>query len=434
VTAGAGSDGLLVLAGRLWDGTGAPARPGMALVVRDGRVEQVAPAAELAGWPGPRLDASGATVVPGLMDLHVHLVSVVDPDEPNAIWAEVSARTQLLTLHATRNARLVLEAGFTTVRDLAGPINPLNLEVLALRRAIAIGLVPGPRIVVAGWVGQTGGHSDLPLPDTWPRDETVYADGPWAVRRLVRAQLRLGVDLFKTSASGGAAGHKEELWWRNYTAEELAALVDEAHAVGKRVAVHSHTAEATRRALRAGVDTIEHGTELDEECLALFQATGAVLVPTISIRSERARRGRAAGQAPPDVVRKYVQVAAAGDRWFRRACEAGVRIALGTDTYRSLRDHWGQNAYELELMAERGLGDAGALLAATRNAAQALGAGDRLGTLEPGKLADLLVVDGEPDRDVRVLQDHARIRVVMKEGRVAVDRRPPALDRPGGGR
>jgi imidazolonepropionase-like amidohydrolase len=418
-------EALLALTGRLWDGSGAPARPDMGLVVRGGRIERVAPAADFAGWTGPRLVATGGTVMPGLMDLHVHLVSVLDPDEPNAIWAEVSARTQLLTLHAARNARLMLEAGFTTVRDLAGPINPLNLEVLALRRAVAIGLVPGPRIFVAGWVGQTGGHSDLPLPDTWPREESLYADGPWAVRRLARAQIRLGVDLFKTSASGGAAGHKEELWWRNYTAEELGALVDEAHAVGKRVAVHSHTAEATKRALRAGVDTIEHGTELDEECLALFLETGAFMVPTISIRSERAMRGRAAGQAPADVVRKYTRVAATGDAWFRRACEAGVKMALGTDTYRSLRDYWGQNAYELELMVERGMPPDRALLTATRDAAAALGAGDRLGTLEPGKLADLIVVDGEPDRDVRVLQDHARIRLVMREGRIVVDRRPP---------
>jgi imidazolonepropionase-like amidohydrolase len=148
------------------------------------------------------------------------------------------------------------------------------------------------------------------------------------------------------------------------------------------------------------------------------------MVPTISIRSERGTRGRAAGHAPPEVVEKYREVAATGDKWFRRACEAGVRMAMGTDTYRSLRDHWGQNAYELELMVDRGLPAADALLTATRNAALAIGAGDRLGTLEPGKLADLLVVAGEPDRDVRVLQDHARIRVVVQEGRVAVDRRP----------
>ena len=423
MTAPAGDEGLLVVADRLWDGTGGAVRRGVALAIRGGRVDRVAPVADCAGWTGPRLHVDGATVMPGLMDLHVHLVSVVDPDEPNAIWAEVGARTQLLTLHAAKNARLMLEAGFTTVRDLAGPINPLNLEVLALRRAIAIGLVPGPRIFAAGWVGQTGGHSDLPLPDAWPRDESVYADGPWAVRRLVRAEIRLGVDLFKTSASGGAAGHKEELWWRNYTAEELAALVDEAHAVGKRVAVHSHTAEATKRALRAGVDTIEHGTELDEECLALFQETGAFMVPTISIRSERARTGRAAGRAPAEVVRKYEHVAATGDKWFRRGCEAGVRMALGTDTYRSLRDYWGKNAYELELMVERGMSPAEALLAGTRNAAAAIGAGDRLGTLEPGKLADLLVVEGEPDRDVRVLQDPARLLLVMKDGQIVVDRR-----------
>ena len=414
---------VLLVADRLWDGTGSSIRRDTALVIRDGRVDRVGPVADSPGWDGSRLHVGGATVMPGLMDLHVHLVSVVDPDEPNAIWAEVGARTQLLTLHAAKNARLMLEAGFTTVRDLAGPVNPLNLEVLALRRAIAIGLVPGPRIFAAGWVGQTGGHSDLPLPDNWPRDESVYADGPWAVRRLARAEIRLGVDLFKTSASGGAAGHKEELWWRNYTGEELAALVDEAHAVGKRVAVHSHTAEATKRALRAGVDTIEHGTELDEECLDLFRERGAFMVPTISIRSERARAGRAAGRAPAEVVRKYEQVAAAGDKWFRRACEAGVRMALGTDTYRSLRDFWGKNAYELELMVERGMSPEQALLTGTRNAAAALGAEDRLGTLEPGKLADLLIVDGEPDRDVRVLQDPARLLVVMKEGRIVIDRR-----------
>jgi imidazolonepropionase-like amidohydrolase len=125
-------------------------------------------------------------------------------------------------------------------------------------------------------------------------------------------------------------------------------------------------------------------------------------------------------------VQKYREVAATGDTWFRRACEAGVRMAMGTDTYRSLRDHWGQNAYELELMVERGLAPDQALLTATRNAAEALGAGDRLGTLVPGKLADLLVVAGEPDRDVRVLQDPARIRVVVQEGRIVVDRRPEA--------
>jgi imidazolonepropionase-like amidohydrolase len=362
--------------------------------------------------------------MPGLMDLHVHLCSVLDPDEPNVIWAEVSAGNQLLTLHAARNARLMLEAGFTTIRDLAGPLNPFNLEVLALRRAVELGLVPGPRVVVAGWIGQTGGHSDLPLPAQWPRDESAYADGPWAVRRLVRAQLRNGVDLFKTSASGGAAGLREQLWWRNYTADELAALVDEAHAVGKRVAVHSHTAEHTRRALEAGVDTIEHATALDEACLELLVRRDATIVPTISIRSDRAVRGRAAGSAPAEVVRKYADVAATGDAWFRRACEAGVRIALGTDTWRSLRDFWGQNAYELELMVERGLSPQRALLAATRDAAVALSREADLGSLEPGKLADLIAVDGDPEADVRLLQDQERIPLVMLGGRLAVDRRP----------
>jgi imidazolonepropionase-like amidohydrolase len=342
MTGPAGDEGLLVVADRLWDGTGGAVRRGVALAIRGGRVDRVAPVADCAGWTGPRLHVGGATVMPGLMDLHVHLVSVVDPDEPNAIWAEVGARTQLLTLHAAKNARLMLEAGFTTVRDLAGPINPLNLEVLALRRAIAIGLVPGPRIFAAGWVGQTGGHSDLPLPDAWPRDESVYADGPWAVRRLVRAEIRLGVDLFKTSASGGAAGHKEELWWRNYTAEELAALVDEAHAVGKRVAVHSHTAEATKRALRAGVDTIEHGTELDEECLALRAGAHRTRRRTGAGRGRpqvRARRGdgrqvvpaRLRGRRPDGARHRHLPLAPRllGEERLRAGADGGPRHVAG---------------------------------------------------------------------------------------------------------
>jgi imidazolonepropionase-like amidohydrolase len=202
-------------------------------------------------------------------------------------------------------------------------------------------------------------------------------------------------------------------------------LVDEAHAVGKRVAVHSHTAEATARALRAGVDTIEHATELDEACIELFLRAGATMVPTISIRSERAVRGRAMGQASAGVVAKYARVAEIGDASFRRACAAGVKIALGTDTWRSLRDYWGQNAYELELMVERGLPPRRALLATTRDAAAALGAHD-LGSLDPGKLADLLVVDGDPEQDIRLLQDPARVLIVMKGGDLAVDRRPAA--------
>jgi imidazolonepropionase-like amidohydrolase len=148
------------------------------------------------------------------------------------------------------------------------------------------------------------------------------------------------------------------------------------------------------------------------------------MVPTISIRAERATRGRAVGNAPAEVVRKYAEVAAVGDACFRRACEAGVRMALGTDTWRSLRDYWGQNAYELELMVDRGLDPRRALLAATRDAARALGAEDRLGTLEPGKLADVLLVDGDPEADVRLLQEPARLLLVMKDGGIAVDRRP----------
>ena len=202
-------DNLLLVAARLWDGTGTGARRDVALVIRNGRVERVAGDRRVR-W----LDWSAPGRPRRHRDARAHGSSRPPRQRGRPRRAERDlgrggCSTQLLTLHAAKNARLMLQAGFTTVRDLAGPINPLNLEVLALRRAIAIGLVPGPRIFVAGWVGQTGGHSDLPLPDAWPRDESVYADGPWAVRRLVRAEIRLGVDLFKTSASGGAAATRK---------------------------------------------------------------------------------------------------------------------------------------------------------------------------------------------------------------------------------
>ncbi len=199
--------------------------------------------------------------------------------------------------------------------------------------------------------------------------------------------------------------------------------MDEAHGLGRRVASHAHTAESVKRAARAGVDTVEHGIYLDDEGARMLADRGIALVPTLSARSERAISHRRRSGSPQQVLAEFEAIQREGDAAFQRAMKAGVLIAMGTDTGRGLREYFGRNAYELEMMVNAGMSAGQAIVAATKNAAVALEAEDRLGTLEPGKLADLLIVDGDPLADVRVLQDLARIRLVMKGGAVVVDRR-----------
>jgi imidazolonepropionase-like amidohydrolase len=413
----------IVRCGRLFDGTDRAPAPAT-LVLARGQVEQVLPAgvAAEAGAEDLVVDGSRHTVMPGLMDLHVHLQhGVLDPREPHLDFGMLLSTAQLLTLWTAHNARLMLEAGFTTVRDMAGYKSPRNLEALAVRDGAALGLVQAPRLFVAGWAGQTAGHGDMGLPRTWPRDAELVADSPWEFRRLVRLLVRDGVDWIKTSTSGGAGGHGEALWWRNHADEELQALVDEAHSSGHRVACHAHTADGIKRALRAGVDTIEHGVYLDDEGIELLLEHDATLVPTLLIRSEHAvAPHRRAGDS--EKVAKFQALARAGAASLYRAHQAGVRIALGTDTGRTLREFFGRNGYELELMVDIGMTPMDALVAGTRDAAIALGEDDELGTLEARKVADLLLVDGDPLQDIRVLGDRSRIHLVMKDGRIAVNR------------
>jgi len=415
---------VLIHCGRLIDGTGGPVQENVTLHLANDLVERIEPGT-ISPPPAEAMviDARRRTVLPGLMDLHVHLVNgVTDPREPHILFGMLQSTTQMLTLWATRNVRLLLEAGFTTIRDVSSFMNPGNPEVLALRDAIQLGLVPGPRIVAGGWISQTAGHRDAFLPRNWVRDPEYLADSPWEVRKLIRRMVRDGVDLIKTSTSGGAGGHGEEIWWRNWTDEELAVLVDESHAYGKRVASHAHSAESVKRAVRAGVDTIEHGISMDDEAIELLAKQGGTLVPTLAARSERAISHRRKSGSPPHVMRKFEAAQAAGTTSFKKAHEAGVVIAMGTDTGRGLREYFGKNAYELTLMVEAGLTPMESLLAATKNAALALGRQDDLGTLQPGKQADLLVVDGNPLDDITVLEDQERIKLVMCGGRVAVDR------------
>jgi imidazolonepropionase-like amidohydrolase len=418
------SERVVVRCGRLIDGTGAAPRSGVTLTIEDGRIRHVAPSMPDDAPAGAGLiDAGDRTVMPGLMDIHVHLIhGVTDPRDPHILYGLMHSSTQMLTLWAARNARLMLEGGFTCLRDVSSFINPANPEARALRDAVALNLVPGPRVVAGGWVSQTAGHRDMFPTRDFPRDPEMMADSPWEVRRVVRRMVREGVDFIKTSTSGGAGAHGEEIWWRNWTDEELDALVDEAHAVGKRVASHSHSAESVKRAVRAGVDTIEHGIYIDDEAIAMMAERGSYLVPTLSARAERAIAHRRASGSPADVMRKFEHAQAHGLEGFAKAYKAGVRIAMGTDTGRGLRAYFGKNAYELTQMVQAGMPPMAAIVASTATAAAALGQEADLGTLEAGKLADLLIVDGDPLSDIAILEDAARIEAVIIGGRVVVAR------------
>jgi imidazolonepropionase-like amidohydrolase len=412
--------------GTLIDGTGAAPQQGVTLVVEDDTVREILPGFPDAPSDATVLDAAEQTVIPGLMDLHVHLVSVMDPAESNAMTSLMLTSSNLQSMWAARNAELMLNAGFTTVRDLAGYTNWHGLEVVAVREAIKAGIARGPRIYAAGWVSQTAGHADLGLPPGLPRDPDSFADGPWAVRRQVRRLIKNGVDLIKTSSSAGGGDYIAEVWWRNHTPEELAAMADEIHAVGKRLAVHAHSAESIQAAVEAGANTIEHCTYATDETLALMAERGVFMTPTLSVRSERGVAGRMKGAAPAHILRKSRAMRSSEPDVFARARKAGVKIVCGTDTFLALREHWGENAFELELMVRQGMSPLEAITAATRVSAEAIGIDKQVGTLTAEKWADLLVVDGDPLADVRVLQDHARIKVVMKDGGIAVDRRGTA--------
>lgn len=418
----------LIRCGTLIDGQGGRPAHDIALLFENRRIGQIVPW-EYAPQGGQleTINAEQHTVMPGLMDIHVHLTCVTDAGANNALFAMLSAAPQLLVLYAAKHARLLLEAGFTTVRDLAGIVNTANLEGLSLKRAIEQDLVPGPRIFAAGWVGQTAGHLDMIPPFSWARPADYTADGPWEIRKLARTYLRSGVDWLKTTASG-SFGPIEDFSWRNYTGEELAALADEAHAAERRLAVHVDTPQGIKNAIAAGADTLEHCSFLDDESLELMVKHGTFMIPTLTLGSERTLEGcRRAGTYSDAVLDQLERIGAGAQESFNKAFSAGVKLAMGSDIYRSMPDQYGKNAYEIELMVNAGMSPMQAIVASTRTTAEALGISDRLGTLEVGKLADLIVFDGDPLEDISLLQDARRMLLVMKGGRIEVDRRARQL-------
>lgn len=400
-----------IYAGTLLTEPGKPPRGPSTIVVRGGKVVEVRD-----GYVDPpagaaTIDLKDRFVLPGLTDLHVHLWGIGgDPLRDRLTALNRDDADDLL--YAIANARVTLEAGFTTVRDLNGDARGMR----ALREAIERGDIEGPTIVNAGnAISVAGGHADAGNGMAAVYADAVHAhnsntcNGPDDCRRAVREQVALGAQVIKYMSTGGVLSNVSGGLGRAMTEEEMKAIVDTAHALGRRVATHSHAVDGTKAAILAGVDTVEHGSFLDDEAIKMFKAHGTWLVPTMLASPTVVAQGRA-GALPPAVVPKTIEAASAAFASHTKAIAAGVKIAFGTDT--GVSKH-GDNAKEFALLVKAGMRPAEALKTATVNAAEALGRSESIGTIIPGKDADIIAVAGSPLEDVSRME---HVEFVMRHG------------------
>ncbi len=401
-----------IVGATLIDGTGGDPLPNaVVLIDEQGRITDAG-----AGIDPPRdaavFDAAGRTLMPGMIDCHVHLYGRVGP-----LQERLLTPPSLSLFYGARNALRTLDAGITTVRDAGG--SPAGFKV-----AIERGLIPGPRMRIAvAMLSQTGGHGDSTMPSgavtgvrggpEWPEH---VVDGPDEVRRAVRALLRAGADFIKLASTGGVLSPSDEPAHTAFTPEEIGIMVYEARAAGKTCMAHAQGAEGIRNAVEAGVESIEHGIYLDDALIEEMKRRRTFLVPTLVAPMWVLRHAeRAPGSVLPQSVRKTKEVMEAHTTNFARAAAAGVRVAMGTD---SGVGHHGSNAEELERMVAAGLTPMQAIVATTKTASECVHMQRDIGTIEPGKLADLLIVDGDPLADIAVLRDAARLALIMQGGRV----------------
>lgn len=357
------------------------------------------------------IDLGDATLLPGFIDSHTHLTGEGGENYVQDFFEGLRRPPTQQVFYGAVYARRTLDAGFTTVRDV-GSADDMDV---GLRDAIAAGLTPGPRMLVARYaLGATGGHCDntgFP-PKTFgsePGMEKGILHGADEGRQAVRLDVKYGSDVIKMCASGGVLSLGDDVSAPQLTDEELSAIVDEAHRLKRRTAAHSHGDLAARAAVKAGIDSIEHGSFLSDDTLSLMKSKGTFLVPTCMAGQWT---GGKLDRFPPEVAAKAKAALDAHNDMFRRAVRMGVKIAFGTDS--GVSPH-GMNAQEFGLMVERGMTPAQALRTAGPVAAELLGLADRIGTLETGKEADIVAVPGDPLRDVRATE---RVLFVMKGGRV----------------
>ncbi|HXK12399.1 MAG TPA: amidohydrolase family protein [Vicinamibacteria bacterium] len=390
--------------GRVLDVRTGEMRTGQAVVVEGDKIARVAPAGDVAAAAGDAtIDLPEATLLPGLIDMHTHLTF----DLASLGYQGLGISTAREALHGARNARRTLEAGFTTVRNLSAR----DYADIALRDAINDGDVVGPRMVASGpALGITGGHCDENLlPPAFHLQGDGVADGVEAVQHKVREVIKYGADVIKVCATGGVLSKGDDPNASQYTFEEMKAIVADAHRLGRKVAAHAHGAEGVRWASEAGVDSIEHGHLMDDAAIATLKKNGTYLVPTLFL-GEYMEEHLAHSDVPEYSKQKMRDISAAMKRNVGRAFAAGVKVAFGTDA--AVYPH-GLNAGEFHVYVKLGMTPLAAIQTATLNAADLLGWKDRVGSLEPGRWADAVAVDGDPTHDVTVLE---HVKFVMKGG------------------
>lgn len=357
----------------------------------------------------------GKTIMPGMIDSHIHICL---NGEPGFHQLVLESNLYTYSINAVVYAKRTIEAGFTTVRELGSP----GYLGISLRDAIRKGIIPGPRILTSGQpLSITGGHGTFLPP--WLHSDCdlgMIADGTEEVRKAVRTLIGSGVDLIKLLATGGVMDIITSPGAQNYNLDELKVATQEAHKLGKRVAAHVEGLSGAKDCIRAGIDTLDHGIELDDEAIQMMIDKGTFLVPTLLAPYNIGEHG-VKGGIPEFAVKKNLEVIKKHTQSFQKAYQAGVKIAMGTDMGTPFSRH-GENAKELELMVNNGMSPMEVIMATTRVASEALGLESKIGTLEKGKLADLIILDGDPLADITLLQRKELIKLVMKEGEIIVQR------------
>ncbi len=400
-----------VQAGRLLDVRKGILVEDQVIVIKGNRIVEVGPRAKMKiPQNAAVIDLSRAIVLPGLIDLHTHLTSPHNLGSYESLGVSVPRQA----LYGATYAKLTLEAGFTTVRNLGAA----GYSDVALRDAINAGELQGPRMRVSGpSIGITGGHCDNNLlPSEFQHKEQGVADGPWAVRAKVREVVKYGADVIKFCATGGVLSKGTDVGATQYTFEEMKALVEEAHKLGRKVAAHAHGTDGIKMAIRAGVDSVEHASLLDDEAITLAKENGVALSMNLYSSQYIIEEGEKIGILP-ESINKARSVHEKRQQSFRRANAAGAFVVFGTDS--GVYPH-GQNAKQFALMIRNGMTPLAAIQAATIHAATVLNWSDDIGSIEPGKFADLIAVEGNPLNDITLLE---RVWFVMKDGEVIRDDR-----------
>jgi imidazolonepropionase-like amidohydrolase len=402
----------LVRTGHLLDVKTGAEPAAQTIIITGDRITAIAPTASTPKQAGDiEIDLTKYTVMPGLIDVHTHLTMANNFDP----YFELSMTPAKEAIIGVENAKVTLEAGFTTVRNVGAN----DYTDVALRDEINAGHIPGPHMQVSGpALGITGGHMDENLlPYEYHIHGEAVADGIAAVQHQVRENIKYGADLIKIASTGGVLSKGDDPQASQYTMEELQAIVADAHRLGRKVASHAHGAQGILWATQAGVDSIEHGSYINDECIAAMKQHGTYLVPTAYLVDWM----REYGHLPALYQQKMTDVSAAMKANHKRAIAAGVKVALGTDA--AVYPH-GLNAHELDVYVNQyGMSPLAAIQTGTLNAADLMGWTDRIGAIEPGKWADIIAIDGDPLKDVRILQ---HVNFVMKSGVVYKDETPPA--------